>query len=83
MIPNKVIHIRDARRRVAKAKRKQRAPRRPSLLKRLSDWLMHGTTRGTVLLAGVVAGLVMGAVVATVLSAPAQSAANQQVEVQP
>ncbi|HYF94836.1 MAG TPA: hypothetical protein VD969_21695 [Symbiobacteriaceae bacterium] len=83
MVPNKVIHIRDARRRVAKAKKKQRAPRKPGLLQRISQWLTHGTTRGTVLLAGVVAGLVMGAVVATVLTAPAASTLEQQVEMQP
>lgn len=83
MMPNNVIHIREARRRVAKAKKKQRGPRRPGLVQRLTEWLMHGTTRGTVLLAGVVAGLVMGAVVATVLAGPAHTAVVQQAEVEP
>jgi|GEM_PF-6704841 len=38
--------------------------RRAGLIARLSQWLMTETTRGTVLLAGLVAGITIGAFVA-------------------
>ena len=70
MVPSKVIHIREARRRVTKARKKRVAPRRPGIGQRITEWLTSTTTKGTILMAGVVAGLVMGAVVASVVSVP-------------
>lgn len=71
MIPAKVIHIREIRRRSARAKKKKvQARRGPTVMQNLWSWLTSRTTKGTVLLAGVLAGLVAGAMISSVLSVP-------------
>ncbi|HWI61990.1 MAG TPA: hypothetical protein VNT75_09140 [Symbiobacteriaceae bacterium] len=69
MVPNKVIHIREARRRLVQAKKRRSGPKKSPLAMRISAWLTSGTTKGTALMTGLVAGLLTGAVVLSVLSA--------------
>lgn len=69
MVPSKVIHIREARRRMVQAKKRRVAHQKSPLVKRISAWLTSGTTKGTALMTGVVAGLLTGAIVLSVLSA--------------
>ncbi|MDF2631150.1 MAG: hypothetical protein K0R39_4981 [Symbiobacteriaceae bacterium] len=71
MVPSKVIHIHEARRRVVKAKRKNGAPRREPVKERFSRWMAGTTTRGHVLVAGLLAALVTGALVAGLMAPPA------------
>lgn len=73
MVPSKVIHIHEARRRVVKAKRKTQASRRETLKVRFSRWMAGTTTRGHVLVAGLLAALVTGALVAGLMSPPADA----------
>lgn len=70
MVPSKVIHIHEARRRVVKAKRKTNASRREPVKARFSRWMAGTTTRGHVLIAGLLAALVTGALVAGLMAPP-------------
>jgi hypothetical protein len=70
MVPSKVIHIHDARRRVVKAKRKTLAARREPVKARFARWMAGTTTRGHVLVAGLLAALVTGALVAGLMTPP-------------
>lgn len=68
MVPSKVgkvIPLRAPRRHRPKAKKT--AVVRVGLYQRTMEWLTGNTTRGTVLLAGVVAGLIIGAIVGTMI----------------
>lgn len=77
MVPSKVIHIHDARRRVVKAKRKSQAARREPMKARFARWMSGTTTRGHVLVAGLLAALVTGALVAGFMAPPADAGMYQ------
>lgn len=78
MVPSKVIHIHDARRRVVKAKRKSQSARREPFKARFARWMAGTTTRGHVLVVGLLAALITGALVAGLMSPPTNAESYDQ-----
>jgi len=78
MVPNKVVSMKMARKRLAKARRPKL---QITIFGRAMEWLTSRTTKGTVLLAGVLAGLIMGAMVAAATSSVGNTDASAYVEV--